>query len=75
MKVATGKGEMVIEDKEETEAHPPLAEIVLVTEYVPGVLAAKLTSPVEELMLNPVVDVNVPATPPPINAGDGLLPF
>ena len=48
--------------------------IVFVTIYVPGVLDARLTTPVEELILNPAADVNVPATPPPLNVGDGLLP-
>ena len=54
---------------------PPNAEIVFVTVYVPGVLAVKFTAPVVELILKPDVEVNVPATPPPLNVGDGLLPF
>lgn len=50
--------------------------IELVTVYVPGVLAAKFTCPVEVLTkTNPVVDENVPATPPPLNTGLGLTPF
>jgi hypothetical protein len=39
------------------------------------VLVAKVITPVEELIVNPVVDVNVPATPPPVNVGVGLVPF
>ena len=45
---------------------------ILVTVYVPGVLADKFTRPVFELMFNPAVDVNVPALPPPINIGNGF---
>jgi hypothetical protein len=46
--------------------------MVLVTVYVPGVLAARFTWPVEALTkTNPAVEENVPATPPPLNAGDG----
>ena len=32
-------------------------------------------APVVALMLNPVVEVNVPATPPPVNVGFGLIAF
>jgi hypothetical protein len=43
------------------EEQPPA--IVLVTVYVPGVLAAKLTTPVDGLIDNPAVDTNVPEVP------------
>ena len=56
-----------------TAAHPPDAAIVLVTVYVPGVLAARFTWPVAVLTkTSPAVDENVPATPPPLNVGLGL---
>ena len=59
-----------------TEGHPPDAAIVFVTVYVPGVLADKLTCPVEVLTkTNPAVELNVPATPPPLNVGEGLAAF
>ena len=59
-----------------TAGHPPDAAIVLVTVYVPAVLAAKLTSPVEvETNTNPAVDKKVPATPPPLNVGEGFVAF
>ena len=36
----------------------------------------KVTKPVDELIVNPTgVEVNVPATPPPLNAGDGSVPL
>src|SRR6218665_1101888 len=50
--------------------------MVFVTVYVPGVLAAKSICPVDVLMnTSPAVDENVPATPPPINVGNGLEAF
>ena len=55
-----------------TAAHPPEAAMVLVTVYVPAVLPDRLTTPVEALILKPAVEVNTPATPPPLNVGDGL---
>ena len=57
-----------------TAGHPPDAAIVFVTVYVPGVLADKFTCPVAVLTnTNPPEDaVNVPATPPPLNVGEGL---
>lgn len=45
----------------------------MVTVYVPGVLADKLTIPVLALIINPAVDVNVPAMLPLLNAGEGLF--
>ena len=61
--------------KGETGAQPP-EDTVLVTVYVPGALAVKSTWPVEVLMnTNPDADENVPATPPPVKAGDGLASF
>jgi hypothetical protein len=52
--------------------HPPDAAIVLVTVYVPTVLPDKFTTPVAALILKPAVEVNVPATPPPLNVGEGF---
>jgi hypothetical protein len=50
--------------------------IVFVTVYVPGILAANFTTPVDVLTnTNPAVEENVPATPPPLNVGDGFVPF
>jgi hypothetical protein len=37
------------------------------------VLVARFTSPVEALIISPVVDVNVPATPPPEYVGRGFV--
>ena len=56
-----------------TAGHPPLAAIVFVTVYVPGVLADKFTCPVEVLTkINPAVEEKVPSTPPPLNVGEGF---
>ena len=56
-----------------TGAQPADAAMVLVTVYVPGTEAAMLTAPVAVLTkTSPAVDENVPATPPPMKAGDGL---
>jgi hypothetical protein len=64
---------MVIVAVAETEGQPPEAAIVFVTVYVPGVLAARSTCPVEVLTnTNPAVELNVPADPPPLNVGEGL---
>ncbi len=65
----------MIGDVATTAAHPPEAAIVLVTVYVPGVLAERFTTPVAPLMLKPAVDVNVPAVPPPLNVGEGFTPL
>ena len=64
---------IVIGDVAVTAGQPPAAAIVFVTVYVPIVLDARLTRPVKELMTNPAVLVKVPATPPPLNAGNGLV--
>jgi hypothetical protein len=37
--------------------------------------AERFTVPVAALILKPAVDVNVPATPPPLKEGEGLLPL
>ena len=66
---------MVIPELALVAGHPPLAAMVLVTEYVPGVLAARFTVPVDALMDRPVAALNVPATPPPLNTGEGSVPF
>ena len=59
-----------------TAAQPFAAAIVLVTVYVPAVLADKLTWPVAVLTnTSPAVDENIPATPPPLNVGLGLAAF
>ena len=56
-----------------TAGHPPDAAIVFVTVYVPAVLADKLTCPVEVLTkTKPAVEEKVPATPPPLNVGEGF---
>ena len=56
-----------------TTPHPPAAAIVLVTVYVPDVLAAKFTWPVAVLTnTKPAVEEKVPATPPPLKVGEGL---
>ena len=56
-----------------TWEQPPAAALVLVTVYVPGVLADKFTCPVLALTnTKPVVDENVPAAPPPLKAGEGF---
>ena len=54
---------------------PPDAATVFVTVYVPGVLDAKFTRPVLELITKPAVDVNIPALPPPVNVGEGSTPL
>ena len=56
-----------------TAGHPPAAATVFVTVYVPAVLDAKFTWPVEVLTkTKPAVELKVPATPPPLNVGDGF---
>ena len=56
------------------EGQPPEAGMVLVTVYVPGVVAARFTDPVDGSMLNPGAAENVPALPPPLNTGEGSVP-
>ncbi len=57
-------------------AHPPLAAIVFVTVYVPGVLASRSTCPVAVLTkTNPAVEENVPALALPVNVGEGFAAF
>ena len=68
-------GLIVIVEVAVTIGQPPEAAIVFVMVYVPAVLASKLTTPVAALILNPAVEVNVPAIPPPLNVGEGLLAF
>ncbi len=59
-----------------TTPQPPEAAIVFVTVKKPDELAARSTCPVAELTkTNPAVDVNVPATPPPLNVGKGFAAF
>ena len=61
---------------DEITPQPPAAAMVLVTVNVPPMLAVRLTTPVEVLTkLNPAgLDENNPATPPPLNKGDGFVP-
>ena len=57
-------------------AHPPAGAIVFVTVYVPGVLAARFTSPVEVFAnTSPAGDeLKVPALEPTGKVGVGLVP-
>ena len=75
--ILTGRfGLIVMEFEAVTWAQPPEAAIVLVTVYVPAVLATKFTCPVDVLTnTKPVVDENVPATPPPLKVGNGFEAF
>ena len=54
--------------------HAPLAAIVLVTVYVPGVDKLRFTAPLLAIF-KPPVDVKAPATPPPENTGVRLVAF
>ena len=57
-------------------AQEPDAAIEFVTVYVPAVLAARSISPVFALTkTNPEVELNVPAVPPEVNVGEGLVPL
>ncbi len=51
---------MVTEVVVDTAAHPPEVGVVYVTRYVPGLLVLGLIAPVEELILKPAVEENVP---------------
>ena len=74
--LAVGTVVIVIELVAITAAHPPEAAIVFVTVYVPAVLADKFICPVAVLTnTRPAVDEKVPATPPPLNVGDGFDAF
>jgi hypothetical protein len=56
-----------------TTPHPPDAAIVLVTVYIPGVLADRFTCPVAVFTkTKPAVDENVPAIPFPLKVGEGF---
>ena len=67
---------MVMEPVAVTTAHPPDAAMVFVTVYVPAVLDARFTCPVEALTkTSPADDENVPAMPPPLYVGVGLAAF
>ena len=69
---AAGAELIVIGEVAVTCGHPKDAAMVLVTVYAPGVLEDKFTSPA--LPNNkPVVDENVPATPPPLKVGVGFV--
>jgi hypothetical protein len=74
--VAVGNVVIVIVFVAVTMPHPPAAAIVFVTVYVPATLADKSTWPVAGLTkTRPAVDVNRPATPPPLNVGNGSTPL
>ena len=76
MNVATGNGVIVMVEVAVTAGQPLAAGIVFVTVYVPDVLADKFTCPVDVLTkTNRAVELNVPATPPPLNVGDGFAAF
>ena len=64
---------IVINAVEVTAGHPPEAAIVLVIVSVTNGLADRFTKPVAELITVPNEEVNVPATPPPLNVGNGLV--
>jgi hypothetical protein len=62
--VGTGEAFIVTGAVAVTTPHPPAAAIVLVTVYMPGVLADRFICPVAVFTkTKPVVDENVPATP------------
>ena len=75
--VRTGKGNIVITSVAIAVSIGQGAKVnaVLVTVYVPGVLADRSITPVVALMLNPAVELKVPATPPAVNVGDGTVAF
>ena len=74
--LAVGNAVMVIGEVAVTTPQPPAAAIVLVTVYVPGVLADRSTCPVAVLTnTSPAVELNVPATPPPLYVGNGSAPL
>lgn len=73
--LAVAIGLIVIELVCVTEEQPLAAAIVLVTVKVPAELPERLTKPEVEFINRPEVAVNVPATPPPVNVGNGLLPL
>jgi hypothetical protein len=59
-----------------TAAQPPPAAIVFVTVYAPPGLDAKVTTPVTGSIINPPgEEVKAPATPPPLNVGEGFAPL
>jgi len=58
--VAIGKAVIVTVVVTDTMEHPPEAGIVYVTVYVPAVLVDGVMAPVDELIVNPTVDVKVP---------------
>ena len=57
--LAAGAAVMVTEVVVDTAAHPPEADVVYVTVYVPGALVLGLIAPVL-LMSKPAVEENVP---------------
>jgi hypothetical protein len=75
--VAIGAGPIVTGFVAVTAAHPPLAIIVLVIVYIPGVLVAKSISPVLTFTnIKPGGKAeNVPALAPVAKVGKGLLPY
>ena len=74
--VAAGNVLIVIELVAVTKAQPPAAAMVLVTVYVPAVLAERSTRPVAVFKkTSPVVEEKIPATPPPLKVGVGSVPL
>lgn len=75
--VATGAGLITIGKVAVAAAQPPLAAMVLVTVYEPGVLADRSIWPVLTFTNTSPAGVaeNVPALAPEPNAGLGLAPF
>ena len=67
---------MVMGDVAMTWSHPLEAVMVFVTVYVPAVLAARFTCPVEgSVNNNPAVEENTPLTAPEPMTGDGFAEF
>jgi len=75
--IAIGVGFIVIVLVLETAAQPPEAAMLLVTVYVPGVLADKSICPVVVLTNTKPAGtaLNTPALAPDANVGNGSLPF
>lgn len=73
--VAEGESNNVIIAVAEAAGQDPVAAMEFVTVYVPAVLAAKLISPVEELIDKPVVELNTPALAPVPKETTGLDPL
>ncbi len=71
--MATGAAVMVTCVVAVAAAQPPLAAMLLVTVYMPGVEEARVITPVVALMVRPVVEVNTPPLAPVPKLGVGLV--